>query len=107
VKEDSPEAKQFAADYRAEHPFPYARLDYVLAHIEHVVELVGVRHVGLGSDFDGVGDSLPEGLKDVSAYPALVSGLLQRGYSEEDIARILGANLIRVWKQAEDYARAQ
>jgi len=106
VAEDSAEAKTFEADYRAEHPFPYARLDHVLAHIEHVIDLVGVRHVGLGSDFDGVGDSLPEGLKDVSAYPALVEGLLQRGYSEEDIARILGANLMRVWKQAEDYAAA-
>jgi membrane dipeptidase len=60
--------------------------------------------VGLGSDFDGVGDSLPDGLKDVSGYPVLVAGLLERGYSEEDIRKILGENLLRVWSAVEDFA---
>ena len=82
----------------------YASLDDVLDHFDHVVSLVGIDHVGIGSDYDGVGDSLPEGLKDVSGYPNLIAGLLQRGYSEEDVRKVLGENLLRVWKAAEDYA---
>ncbi len=61
--------------------------------------------MGLGSDFDGVGDSLPIGLKDVAAYPNLIEGLLRRGYSKSDIRKILGENLLRVWDAAETYAR--
>ncbi len=67
--------------------------------------LVGVDHVGIGSDFDGVGDSLPVGLKDVSDYPNLVAEFLRRGYSEGDIAKILGGNLLRVWTEVETYAQ--
>lgn len=85
-------------------PFPFATLDDVLDHIDHVVELVGVDHVGIGSDYDGVGDSLPTGLKDVSSYPNLVRGLLERGYSEADIRKILGENLLRVWASVESHA---
>ena len=85
-------------------PLPFASLDDVLDHFDHVVELVGVDYVGIGSDFDGVGDSLPIGLKDVSAYPNLVMGLLERGYSEADILKILGENLLRVWQAVEDQA---
>ena len=97
--------KQFTAAWEAEHgPMPYASLDDVLDHFDHVIELVGVDHVGIGSDYDGVGDSLPTGLKDVSAYPNLVEGLLRRGYSEADIRKILGENLLRVWQVVEDYA---
>jgi membrane dipeptidase len=66
--------------------------------------LVGVEFVGIGSDFDGVGDSLPVGLKDVSTYPNLVAELLQRNYQEDEIGRILGGNMLRVWKQVEDKA---
>ena len=96
---------QFAAAWEAEHgPMPYASLDDVLDHFDHVIGLVGVDHVGIGSDYDGVGDSLPTGLKDVSAYPNLVEGLLRRGYSETDIRKILGENLLRVWQAVEDYA---
>jgi membrane dipeptidase len=84
--------------------YPYATLDDVLDHIDHVVALAGVDAVGLGSDFDGVGDSLPEGLKDVSGYPVLVAGLLERGYSEGDIRKILGENLLRVWSAVEEFA---
>ena len=73
----------------------------VADHIDHVVKLVGVEHVGIGSDYDGVGDSLPVGLKDVSTYPNLVAELLRRDYSEEDIAAILGGNLLRVWDAVE------
>jgi membrane dipeptidase len=97
--------KQFAASWEAENgAMPYASLDDVLNHFDHVVELVGVEHVGIGSDYDGVGDSLPTGLKDVSAYPNLIEGLLRRGYGEADIRKILGENLLRVWQTVEDYA---
>ncbi len=96
---------QFAAAWEAEHgPMPYASLEDVLDHFDHVVALVGVDHVGIGSDFDGVGDSLPTGLKDVSAYPNLVEGLLKRGYREADVRKILGENLLRVWQAVDDYA---
>jgi membrane dipeptidase len=96
---------QFQAIYAAEHgPFPFANLDDVLDHIDHVVALTSIDNVGIGSDYDGVGDSLPIGLKDVAAYPALIQGLLQRGYSEADIRKILGENLLRVWQATLDYA---
>jgi membrane dipeptidase len=86
-------------------PFPYATLEQTLDHFDHVVALVGIDHVGVGSDYDGVGDSLPVGLKDVSSYPNLIEGLLQRGYSEAEIKKILGENLLRVWSDVESYAR--
>ena len=97
----------FAASYADEHgPMPFATLNDVLDHFDHVVSLVGVDHVGIGSDYDGVGDSLPIGLKDVASYPNLVQGLLERGYSETDIVKILGENLLRVWQAVEDHARS-
>jgi membrane dipeptidase len=97
--------QQFPAIYAEEHgPLPYATIDDVLDHFDHVVALTSVDHVGVGSDFDGVGDSLPIGLKDVASYPNLIKGLLGRGYSESDIRKILGENLLRVWQAAEDYA---
>jgi len=103
--EETPAAREaFSKRWRAEHPYPYAGLDDVLDVIDHIVKLVGIDHVGLGSDFDGVGDSLPEGLKDVSAYPNLIAGLLRRGYSEEDIRKILSGNILRVWSEVEAYA---
>ena len=80
---DSPESRAFAEQYRREHPLPFASVADVADHIERVIELVGVEHVGLGSDFDGVGDSLPVGLKDVSMYPNLIAELLRRGHSED------------------------
>jgi membrane dipeptidase len=70
------------------------------------VALAGVEHVGLGSDFDGVG-ALPVGLGDVSCYPRLVEELLRRGYSDDELRAILGGNLMRVWRAAEAYAAAQ
>jgi membrane dipeptidase len=98
-------SKEFIPKYVEEHgSLPYASLDDVLDHFDHVVALVGVDHVGIGSDYDGVGDSLPTGLKDVSAYPNLIEGLLKRGYSEDDIRKILGGNLLRVWEAVEDKA---
>ena len=85
-------------------PYPYASLDEVLDHFDRVVQLVGIDHIGIGSDYDGVGDTLPVGLKDVSTYPTLIQGFSERGYSRKDIQKILGGNLIRVWKEVEEYA---
>ncbi|NNF59694.1 MAG: membrane dipeptidase, partial [Gammaproteobacteria bacterium] len=99
-----PEADEFNKRYSEKKPYPFADLDDVLDNIDHVVELVGIDHVGIGSDYDGVGDSLPTGLKDVSSYPNLIAGLIDRGYSEEEIRKILSGNLLRVWQQVENYA---
>ena len=97
--------REYPQIYAVEHgPLPYASIDDVIDHFDHVIALVGIDHVGIGSDFDGVGDSLPIGLKDASAYPNLISGMLKRGYSAEDIRKILGGNLLRVWQAVEDYA---
>lgn len=104
VEAEGKKVTDFNAAFRAKNPFPFASLEQVLDHIDHVVELIGIEHVGIGSDYDGVGDSLPVGLKDVSTYPNLVQGLLDRGYSDKDIKLILGENLLRVWRQAEQYA---
>ena len=103
--EDSDEAKRRVAEIEANNPYPYATLEQVLDHIDHVKELIGVEHIGIGSDYDGVGDSLPVGLKDVSTYPNLVQGLLDRDYSEKEIEMILGGNFTRVWQQVLDHAK--
>lgn len=103
--EHGSEAEQFQEDYRIEHPFPYATLDDLVANFEHVINLVGPEYVGIGSDFDGVGDSLPEGMKDVSYYPMLIEELLKKEYSVEVIRGILGGNLMRVWGEVEAYAQ--
>ncbi len=84
---------------------PFSTVQKVADHIDHVVALAGIDHVGLGSDFDGVGDTLPTGLKDVSEYPNLILELLKRGYSEEDIAKICYKNVFRVWTEVEKVAQ--
>ncbi|MBK6814676.1 MAG: dipeptidase [Saprospiraceae bacterium] len=106
LKEQGLEPKDSAAhaisrEYARTHPALYSDVKKVVDHIDHVVKLAGIDHVGLGSDFDGVGDSLPVGLKDVADYPNIVHELLLRGYSEEDIAKICSKNLLRVWRQVE------
>ena len=106
LSDDAPELDTFREQYRGAYPFPYASTEQVLNHIDRVVEIAGIDHVGLGSDYDGVGDSLPLGMKDASSYPNLVSGLLQRGYNIADIGKILGGNLMRVWRANEAYAEA-
>lgn len=101
--EASDEAMQaFNTSWETEHgTYPYATLDETLDHFDYVRDLAGIDHVGIGSDYDGVGDSLPIGLKDVSSYPNLVEGLLKRGYSEDDVKKVLGGNLLRVWREVE------
>jgi membrane dipeptidase len=85
---------------------PIGTVADVVKHINHVVELVGIDHVGIGSDFDGV-FGIPDGLKDVSDYPVLVSRLLASGYSNDDVKKILGENLLRVWEETERYAASR
>lgn len=97
--------RQFTESYFKNSPRIYATMADVVAHIDHVIDLAGEDHVGLGSDFDGVGDSLPEGLKDVSGYPNLIRALLDRGFSEQRIRKICGENLMRVWRDVERTAR--
>jgi membrane dipeptidase len=101
-----PAFEAYAAEYAAaNNPFP--TVQRVADHIDHVKNLVGIDYIGLGSDFDGVGDSLPTGLKDVSMYPNLIAELLKRGYSKKDIEKICYKNVFRVWKAVEDYATSQ
>lgn len=102
--EGSEEAKAWEAAYRVVNPMPYATLSDLADHFDHVVELVGADHVGIGSDFDGVGDSLPVGIKDVSTYPALIEELLRREYTPQQIEAMLGGNLMRVWEAVEQVA---
>jgi membrane dipeptidase len=86
-------------------PPPRATIAQVADHIDHVRGVAGVDHVGIGSDFDGTPD-LPDGLGDVSCYPALFAELLDRGWSEDDCARLAGGNVLRVMRDAESFARA-
>lgn len=94
-------ASNYFDTYMKKHNPGYADIKDVVAHIDHVVKIAGIDHVGLGSDFDGVGDSLPIGLKDVSQYPNLIYELLKAGYSDEDIEKICSANTLRVWSEVE------
>lgn len=91
---------QFVKDHRE----LYSDVERVADHIDHVVKLVGMDHVGLGSDYDGVGDSLPIGLKDVSQYPNLIFVLLKRGYTPEEIEKICSGNVFRVWNKVIEVA---
>ncbi len=103
-EEDRATLEEFEKSYDAEHPYPFADVADVVAHIDHVVEIAGIDHVGLGSDFDGVGDSLPTGLKDAAEIPNLIRALLENGYSEEDVRKICSGNLMRVWREVERVA---
>jgi len=92
-----------ATEYSAEHPPPAATLEEVVAHVEHVAEVAGIAHVGIGGDFDGTPD-LPAGLEDVSRYPALFGELARRGWTEEDLKALAGGNILRVMRAAESHA---
>ena len=102
LTEEDEAAKSLIEEFKKQFHEPlFSDVEMVANHIDHVVKLAGVDHVGFGSDFDGVGDSLPMGLKDVAAYPNLIYVLLKRGYSEEDIEKMCYKNLFRVWKEVE------
>jgi membrane dipeptidase len=94
-----PEAEPIIAQFGMQHKELYSDVSGVADHIDHVVKLAGIDHVGIGSDYDGVGDSLPLGLKDVSTYPNLIAELLKRGYTAEDIEKICYKNVFRVWNR--------
>ncbi len=94
-----------AAEARRSAPGFRAKVRDVAEHVAHVVNLAGVDHVGFGSDFDGVGDSLPVGLKDVSEYPNLVDELLNLGFTESELRKICAGNALRVWSDVETHAR--
>ncbi|MBL4654604.1 MAG: dipeptidase [Bacteroidia bacterium] len=96
--EDREARDHIEATYEKE--FVFSNVTVVAEHIDHAVKLVGVDHVGLGSDFDGVGNTLPVGLKDVSQYPNLIYELLKKGYSDDDIRKICAENVLRVWDKA-------
>jgi membrane dipeptidase len=88
--------------YKAQ--LPAVGIGAVLRHIDHAVKTIGVDHVGIGSDFDGVSGMVPEGLEDVSKYPVLVQGLIDMGYSDLEIRKIMGENLLRVMRANETVA---
>ncbi len=100
---DSEEAEQFRSEYFQEN-FKFSTVEKVADHIDHVVDLAGIDHVGLGSDYDGVGPTLPTGLKDVSTYPNLFAELLERGYTEDEIEKIASGNVFRVWNKVTEVA---
>ena len=92
--------------WTAANPSPSASIDDVVAHIQHVREVAGVDHVGLGGDFDGVG-SLPDGLEGVDAYPRLLAALMRNGWSEADIRKLAGENVLRVMRAVEAAAASK
>ena len=96
--------KKWYTRYKEKHDLTFATVQRVADHIDHVVKLTSVDHVGLGSDFDGVGDTLPTGLKDPSQTPNLIAELLRRGYTEKQIVKIMSGNVLRVWRAVEKHA---
>jgi membrane dipeptidase len=102
-----PDEREFRAalrQWRKEHPIPAGSIHHVVDHIEHIIKVAGVEHVGLGSDFDGI-NSVPKQLEDVSCYPYITQELLNRGQKKDDILKILGGNLLRVLRRAEEVAK--
>ena len=90
-------------DWFDAHPQPHATIADVVAHIQHVRDVAGIDHVGLGGDFDGV-SALPEGVEGVDAYPRILAALMARGWSEADIRKLAGENMLRVMRAVEAVA---
>lgn len=101
---DSSAIARAMADWDVQHPRPKSSIKDVADHIEHIRKVAGVDHVGLGSDFDGTGNDLPEGLQDVSTFPALLAELARRGWSDADLRKVAGENVLRVLATAERVA---
>jgi membrane dipeptidase len=91
---------RFARTWQEQHPRPEATVEDVVAHLEHVRAVAGIDHVGIGGDYDG-SDTMPVGLEDVSGYPRLFAALLDRGWSEADLAKVAGGNALRALRGAE------
>ena len=85
------------------HPWPRGTMSEVADHLDHIRDVAGIDHIGLGSDFDGT-TYVPKGLDDVADFPALTAELLRRGYSDEDVKKVLGLNLLRVMRTVEGVA---
>ncbi|WP_246104612.1 dipeptidase [Rudaeicoccus suwonensis] len=94
----------FARTWAQRHPEPTATLDDVIAHFVHIREVAGIDHLGVGGDYDGV-PGLPLGLEDVSSYPVVFAALADLGWSDEDLAKVAGGNVLRVLRDAESVAR--
>ena len=90
--------------WRKEHPFPAGSVHHVVDHVEHIIKVAGIDHVGIGSDFDGI-NSTPQQLEDVSCYPYITQELLNRGHSKEEVHKILGGNVLRVLREAEKVSK--
>lgn len=106
LKKKFPAEKDFEVamkQWRKDNPIPTGSIHDVVDHIEHVVKVAGIDHVGIGSDFDGI-DSVPTQLEDVSKYPLITQELLNRGYTKEQILKVLGGNFMRVFRGAEKSA---
>src|SRR5213079_1829866 len=102
---DDPERLAEESDkLEAQNPLPPLPISKLIDHIDHIVKVAGIDHVGLGPDFDGAND-FPEGARDESMMPNITYELLKRGYSEQDIDKILGENFLRVFDQAELVSR--
>jgi membrane dipeptidase len=101
------EAQSIIDGFVKNHSELFSDVERVADHIDHVKALVGVDHIGIGSDYDGVGDSLPIGLKDVSQYPNLIYVLLKRGYTPEEIEKICYKNVFRVWNSVIQYSTSK
>lgn len=97
---DEDEVNARVAKWRRENRMPRGTIHDLLDHIDHIAEVAGVEHLGIGSDFDGV-SVLPEGLEDVASYPRITQGMLDRGYSPEQIRGVMGGNLLRVMRKVE------
>jgi membrane dipeptidase len=97
---DTAEQRRLHEEWRTAHPQPPATLKQVADHIEHVRDVAGIEHVGIGSDFDGI-DTVPQGLEDVSKFPDLFAELIRRGWSDSDLKKLAGQNLLRVLRAAE------
>jgi membrane dipeptidase len=97
------EINTLLSKWNAEHPVPPCSVETVADHIDHIVKTAGVENVGLGSDFDGISHT-PENLKDVSYFPYITQVLLNRGYRQDAITKILGGNFLRVFQAAESFA---
>ena len=94
------------AEWERRHPKPEVTLAMVADHIEHIVKVAGIDHVGIGSDFDGLGKDVPVGLEDVSRYPDLLAELMRRGWSDADVAKLAGGNVLRVLDEAEAVSKS-
>lgn len=101
---DEEDYKKARKEWRDANPYPAGTIHDVIDHIDHIVEVAGIDHVGLGSDFDGV-STLPAQLQDVACYPYITQALLDRGYSEEDVRKVMGGNLLRALRGAEKLAK--